>query len=701
MIAGRMQQLAAREAEKDRRATLLLLAAASAVVLAFLASMLHAAGGRFVPQVVDLYLTCQYARAMAEGHAFHYNAGEAASTGATSLLHTGILAAAHRAGFRGEGLIAFAVLTGAALYLATVKMARDIGTLLGGRREGLLAGALVVVGGPVVWGFLYGADVALFMFLATWLMRSLLVGWPSARFGPVVAPGVLAALTRPEGLLLAIVVALGWRRGPGRRASGAEAVLPWAAVGAGLLVLANNRWLTGSWVGTSVADKSLIANFGVPAALGVVAEYGVDVIRGLLLGFYPSAATVGFSRGWASLYFPPLGLLLVGAAALRREAAPARLWLIAAAVVFALVSPNMFLGVHFNRYILWAFPVLLALVAAGVGVAARAAGPVRERAVFGGVAALFLLLGALSTVRFGALYGDMAGEVARRDLPLARWISQSLPAGAHMANVATSVEYLTGHRSLNLHGVTSPGFFGTRAGEREAGMLEGLGRLAEADRPPWLITTTASQEGSALLRELVDGPPLFRTTSFGDELEVYRTRYDVLAAAPIVHLPETLREVGARTEVDRLNPCDPADEAAHRYRFASRLGNLRLDGAARVDDYEGLGVRVADAGRAIVGYERFDVATVAGRELLLVVRTAQVVPVVVVRPGGSRTEPLHFVESEIAVSADDRPAVRVRFRPRAGWDEAVVRIPAGVVTRGRTRLELSGRYAAYRFWFFQ
>src|SRR5687768_464838 len=153
------------EAVSDRRRTMLLLGGAAAVAFLFIASMLYASRGQFVAQVADLYLVAQYARAMAEGHPFQYNPGEAASTGATSLLHTGMLAAAHRAGFRGEGLIAFAILSGAAFFVATVKMARDVGLMLAGPREGWLAGGLVALGGPVVWGFLYGADVALFMFL--------------------------------------------------------------------------------------------------------------------------------------------------------------------------------------------------------------------------------------------------------------------------------------------------------------------------------------------------------------------------------------------------------------------------------------------------------------------------------------------------------------------------------------------------------
>ena len=110
---------------------------------------------------------------------------------------------------------------------------------------------------------------------------------------------------------------------------------------------------------------------------------------------------------------------------------------------------------------------------------------------------------------------------------------------------------------------------------------------------------------------------------------------------------------------------------------------------------------MADAGRAIIGSESFEVNTTPGRDLVIVMRTAQVVPVTVLRPGGSGAEPLQFVESELDVLADDRPAAHARFRPGAGWDEAVILVPGAALTRPRTRLELTGRYAAYRYWFYQ
>src|SRR4249920_1003730 len=105
-----------------------LLLAAVLVSVGFVASMLSATGGHATPQVVDLLVVCQYAKAMAEGHPFRYTAGDPASTGATSLLHTTLLAGAHALGFRGEGLVAFAIGLGATLFVLSVLVARRIGS---------------------------------------------------------------------------------------------------------------------------------------------------------------------------------------------------------------------------------------------------------------------------------------------------------------------------------------------------------------------------------------------------------------------------------------------------------------------------------------------------------------------------------------------------------------------------------------------
>lgn len=683
---------------------------ALAVAFVFLAFMLAATDGQFVPQVVDLYLVCQYARALAEGHPFQYNPGEAPSTGATSLLHTALLAVPHAAGIRGEALVAFAIGAGIVFFCLTVVLAARVGRALGGPSEGVLAGLLVALGGPVVWGFLYGSDIALFMFLATWLLATWLEGWAAGTAGRWILPASLLALARPEGLPLALVLAAAWLMGPARRTRGRARLVALVPVAAGLGVLVLYRAVTHFWLGTSVADKSLVANYGLSDSLALVSEYAIDVVRGLLLGFYPSQAPIGFSRGWAPLYFAPFALVFAGLALARASEPyrrPLRIWALAVAVLFVLLAPNMFLGAHFNRYIMWAFPTVHVLTAVGLGHAARLVArddAALEATLFKAAAAVMVALGALSTLRFAVMYGELAGEISRRDLVAAKWIRDNLPRGVAMANLATSVEYLTGHRSLNLHGVTSPPFFGNRAAEREAGVLEALARLPPGDRPPYLVTTVSAQEKYPSMRELEEGPPIFRSSSFGDEIEIYRTRFDLLGRNARFYLPETIAAVRALQEVDRLNVCDSRDEADHGYAFRSGMGGLRVFGAPRVAAYasaDAAGERVADAGRIIIGEESFFVRTSAGRDLIIVMRTADSATAGVLRASGSAQVPMEIPEAGIVLRVDGKPVGRVTFRPRPGWDEQVFRITADRVREGRTRIQLSGRYASFYYWFYQ
>jgi hypothetical protein len=683
---------------------------ALAIAMAFATFMLAATEGHVVPQVVDLYLVCQYARALAEGHPFHYNAGEPASTGSTSLLHTVLLGLAHAAGFRGEGLIVFAIVAGIAFYVGSVLLARRIGILLAGEREGVLAGALVALGGPVVWGFLYGSDIAPFMFLSLWLFERLLATWGTARLGGAILAASLLALARPEGLLVGLILGGAWTFGPARRLRPPARLLCWIPAALGLLVLGLYRSLTGSWLGTSVADKSLFANYPLSDGIALVSEYLVDVARGLLLGFYPSQVPIGFSRGWAPFYFPPLALLLIAVALSRPPAAlraPLRLWAAVVIVVLVLLAPNTFMGVHFNRYLMWAFPTVHVLAAVGLSTASRllARDDVElERSLFRAGAAVAVALGFLSTLRFASLYGEMAGEVYRRDWAAAQWIARNLPPGTALANVATSVEYITGHRGLNLHGVTSPQFFGNRTAEREAGVFEAFARVPPAERPGFLITSASIQDGLPTLREMVIEPPLFRTSSFGDDLLIYRMRYDLVGKNGRTFLPGTLEQLRGVQEVDRLNVCDSRDEQAHEYTWSSRVGDLRLNGTARIDTYArsgGPSEVVADAGRAILGHESFRVRTTRGRDLIVVLRTARAMNVAIFRAGSAGQFGLEFPEASLEVLADGKPAARASLRPRPGWDEWVFRVRGDLLGEGRTALTLSGRYSSFYYWFYQ
>jgi hypothetical protein len=480
-------------------------------------------------------------------------------------------------------------------------------------------------------------------------------------------------------------------------------------VAAGALLVLLQRALTGSWLSTSVAEKALLPNYGPVETLALASKYGVDVVRGLLLGFYPAESPIGLSQGQGAFTFPPLALLLVLLVAARAPAPvsfPARVWLALVAAVFAMAGPNVFMGVHFNRYLMWAFPGLLAFVAGGLGALTRLLAredDSLERGLFRAGALLFLALGLLSTVRFAAVYGEMAGETWRREIPMAAWIGGHLPPGTAIANAATSVEYLTGHRNVNLHGVTSPAFVGNRTAEREAGVFEAAGRLEARDRPPYLLLTRSGYDGSDLMRALTDGRPIFETASLGDDLLLFRARWDLLDRGREPLLPETRAAASGLGEVDRLDVCDSRDEAAHAYRYVSRRGEILLGGSVAIGPValaEGE-TTLADAGRLIVGHESFRVSTRGGRDLVVVLRAHSPVTVTAMRARGGLAAAVEVPEMGIVVRAGGREAARLALPNRPGWNEHVFRVPADAVAGPTTDLVLAGRYAAFHYWFYQ
>ena len=672
------------------------------VAALFVALMLWTTGGYFVAQVSDLYVIAQYAQAMADGHPFRYNAGEAPTTGATSLLHTAVLALAHALGARREGLVAFAILLGAALYLASLPLAVRVGTRVAGPREGLLAGALVALSGPVVWGYLYGSDIALFLFLALLLLERWLAFASGASPRGLALAGVLLATARPEGLLVGLGLGLASLR---LRTVKRDRIWTWAPFAAGLGMLGLQRAVTGAWLATSVSEKALFPNYGLVDTLALASRYGVDVLRGLLLGLYPPDAAIGFARGEASFFFPPLALLLVLLAGVRLAdpvAWPGRVWLALVAVVFALTGPNVFMGVHFGRYLMWAFPGLLCFAAAGLGSLTRLLAredEALERGLFRTGAGLALALGALSTVHFAAVYAELAGETWRREIAMASFIRDHLPRGVAIANAATSVEYLTGHRNLNLHGVTSPGFVGGRTAEREASMFQSLVRLRTDERPPYLLLTRSGHEGSELLLALAPGAPVFATTSFGDDLVLFQADWSLLDRGGSPLLEPARSAVAALEPVDQLDVCDSRDEAAHGYRYESRSGEVQLAGSVAIGPAEG--APLADAGRLILGGESFAVRTRAGRDLVIVLRTRSSIVARGMRADGGFASEVGVPEAGIVVEAGGQPALRVALPNAQGWNEHVLRLPKPLVGDGSTRLSLRGRYASFHYWFYQ
>jgi hypothetical protein len=678
----------------------------------YVLSMLSVTDGHFVPQVSDLYLIAQYAKGFAEGHPFQYNPGEAPTTGATSLLHTVFLAAAHFSGFRGEGLIAFAILSGAALSFLTAVQAYGAGRLASdSARIGFLGAMLVILNGPLAWSFHYGADIALVLFLATWLFRAWLRdqepedGLPSG----FVLPASLLALTRPEAAVLVTILAgfkvWDWRRRTGKWQARAVWFVP---VVLAVLVPLAFRLLTGSAANTSFSQKLLAANWGAFSAAVFSIEYWSDLLRGVLLGFYPGSHRLGLGSGNAPYFAAPFLLVFVFLALLQptREMKRAGAFLTAALATVVLVTPSIHIGIHSNRYLLFALPPLLVLFSVGVGHAAAsldAALGLRPDVAFRRLRAITLVFATLSVARFALVYADSASSIYRKDEAIFTFIRSRLPENTTFLSNGTAIEYRTGRRSVNLSGVVTPGFAEILPVETEASAFEVLSRPEARPLPPFFIAPEAYVDGSPAWGALVAGPPVFVTASLdGAEFGIYPTRADLIGRQRGLVRLEPPAEWNL---VDSLNIADPLDERLHDYRFASAVGTRNLFAALKLDKYEGAGrnsgTELADGGRVILGTEEMRVATPYAGDVWLVLRTNGRPASRVRHASGESRADLPMTESALRISTSKGRTEWMRMALEPGWAEAVYRVPAALVEGASTRLRVEGRYSAYSYWVFQ
>ena len=679
-----------------------------AITTLYVLSMLVVTDTHFVPQVADLYLIAQYAKGFAEGHPFQFNPGDAPTTGATSLLHTLFLALAHFIGFRGEGLVAFAILSGAVFMVLTALQAHRAGLTLSGSAPVAFLGALLVaLNGPLAWSFHYGADIALVLFLSTWLFAA----WIDEEKGSTrfVLPACLLALTRPEAvvLVLGLGVASVWdaKQNEGRWSVRWKWFLPLGvAIG---LVLAL-RLFTGSAAQTSFSQKLLSASWGTFGAATFSVEYWSDLLRGVLLGFYPADQRLGLGGAYAPYYAAPFLLVFVFLALLQksRSLTRASMFLLAALATVLAVTPTIHMGVHFNRYLLFTLPPLLVLFAVGLDHAARLlsrALPVPVERVFFRLGALACVFGLLSVARFALLYADSAAAVYKKDEAIFDFIKARLSEDATFLSNGVSIEYRTGRRSLNLSGVVTPGFASILSVETEASAFEVLSRKETGALPKYLIAQESYVQGSPAWAALVGGPSVFLTSSLdGAEFGIYPTRSDLLGRQlGLVRLtpPPEWRLV------DTMNVTDPLDERSHGYRFSSSVGTRALFGALKMDKYEGSGrnegLEVADGGRVIFGAETFSIATPGTGDLFLVMRTHATPSARVRHPSGESRMDLAMPESALRITTSRGRTEWFRVALTPGWNEVVYSVPAGLLDSKVTRLQLEGRYASYWYAAFQ
>ena len=644
----------------------------------------------------DTFIHLQYGRQIGEGEWFRYNDGDPVSTGASSFLYVLVLGAAHFLGISDGHLLGFAIILGAGLFVLAALLGYELGRRLAGERAGLWSGVLIAANGAFAWGATSGMEVALFSVLILGTLLAFLRELSSGRFllTPILA--ALTALTRPEGLLFALVITGAVvfvllsdlrKTRPDTLRRSIAVLYAYLPIAAGVAQYMFYSIATGSSVQNGVLAKSLLyepvfypTEF-LDAVFQNLTKLNLFVLAGLEPGNYLFPGTILFC--------------VLGTLYLALEDPRYRTFAVASgtALVLAMSStailglPGAPWGWHHYRYILPFFPPTLVFAVVGfysLGILNRKTWLPESLAGFA------LLCSLLGLPVWAATTGGNSLQIKEQQVSIGYWIRENLPPGARVAvNDAGAMRYYGDHPTVDLIGLTTNGLaLPTRNGL--GSLYETLEMMPEEKRPDYFAiypTWFPGLEVSGVLDQEVarfslSSRPETAGIVGGSEVVVSRADWSLARSG------ENFR--GEGTLKDTLDVADLASEREHDYEMHMPLiglepANLLI--RKRSPD----GEVVLDGGRELPGAEEFTIRGLSpNRQVDVVMRTS--------------SEPF-----ALQVQADGKHLGEWAFQPSGrGWQEATFTIPAQSVRSESLRVRLSPSedapletHAAYHYWFVQ
>ncbi len=437
---------------------------AGAVALAFVLcavftrALLGQTGGARIAPIDDAYIHLQYARALAEGRFFAYQAGDAYSSGATSPLWVALLAPFARFA-SSEGLLAVATWFGAlGLGLLLHATARAATALRGGWSAALPAGALLAGQGFLLWSAFSAMETVPFaaaVLSVLWLFGGWISGPPPRALVALLA---LLPLVRPDGLVVVgpvvlVVLVRGVRDGRVRATLGTVAVvLAPVVVGALVHHACYGRLATAGmemkalpylpYLSPSQAHLKVLGGFWRSAR---------ELFWGEKPGFWPAWWTVIVLTFALCAAIEEVRRRRLGAALLAWILVPALLW------AGAEVGVTQF---RQERYFVPALAVLSFVGALGVAAVGDWSRRLARQAPL--IVDLGVVLGALlalaPTARtWRATFAADGVSIMNKQVSAARWIAQHTPPDARvMVCDAGALAVLSGRRVFDVVGLTSP-----------------------------------------------------------------------------------------------------------------------------------------------------------------------------------------------------------------------------------------------------
>ncbi len=655
----------------------------------------------------DTFIHFQYARQLAAGHPFQFNTGDPASSGDSSFIYPFILAPAFLTGFGGMKAVYYADGLNFVAHLAAVLLLYSLVLRLVGRPAALVAAGFLLLDGSLNWTYLTGMETgvyagALVLFFWLWVR-----GVEANHYGWLAAAGVLIALLRPEGHVLASVVCVltaiwlwrtrgfDWRYG--------WLMLP---VLAGLVPYVVNQVTTGYWQFNTAAAKSpwYVPYSPLHEKLSLTVGTAITAIKDGYFGF-------DIGRSPFPLLAAPVSVAgAVWALSGRRH----RFFHLLLVLTFLLGVGSAFLlpPIHFYRYFQPYDPIFILYFALGLVAVARVA--TRGVAVWheNGAISRSSKLKAQSSVLVAAVAaaavlllpqfvayifaeGESTRDIYYQQMAFSEWLKNNTPADAHIGvNDTGAHKYLSDRYIVDLIGLT----YNQMRGAYFSGwgtIYDRMMETPEKERPGYIlihpnvfltgIPESVSQNFLTPLYSITVQNPII-TAGPTEVLYKINWEYALLDQKPTYRLHK------GEQPLDTLNVGDLEDEQRHTYKMARRQPSIsEAKAILTTAGYAKKGFSMSESGRIHSGWEEFSVKSVPGKPLSIVSRTRM-------DPNASQS---------VAVWANGKQVGVWIIHNEGGreWQEHEYVIPAQFVTGDRTTIRLDATFdpggpgfTSYRYW---
>ncbi len=657
------------------------------IFLIYASSSSHIVGGQIIMPLDDVYIHFQYARSLAEGTPYVYNAGELPTSGATSFLYPILLSIGYLIGFKGLALGIYAMLLGAIFLAISMRLLLDLAEQFNlPTWGGLILAVGFAISGAIAWHFQSGMETGL---MITLTLATLTALWHDSPRWVAIATALLA-LTRPEGSIMALIVigiyGLKLYTNPTTRGQTMWLSIPLSAF---LIQPIVNALVTGSLSASGGQAKSILST--VPFFLD-------DVVNRIIANFWRMWSEFMTDSAYTLILLFPVALMGLVTLIRRRFyiGVIVLVWLIAVSAGISTLDTAFW---HFKRYQMPLIALMYPLAAYGLialsNALAKRKAPLKYLAW--AIVGVIALSAGINSLEFLRLYRVNVQNVIDQPYPMAEWLKLHTPADARVAvHDVGMMRYIGERHTVDMVGLTTPSaaaYWQHGPGAVGEFLLntrpDYVAAYTEARGLGYLVDTPLYDNGEALAGFTAVYAPADNVAVGAEYQGIYAMNWDAIDSHPAEqpYQPSITTHLEG-SPIGQINVADLASEelAGYHVEYATPLEGFATEfyTLPYIDCPDACSV--TDGGRIINGREMFTFTIppeYRGRELIFV----------------SRVHPLDSTSIQITVNqtlVDQRQIIQ-----QAGhWLEIGTIIPASDTEKLTITIQPETTYSPYYHWLY-